>query len=113
MAMEHSNINKYIRVVLIVGMILSVSVMIVGLIMFAFSDGTWEVVPLSLTQIFEGILRGNPIAVIDLGILLLIATPLTRVLAALVIFAVNKEAKFVLAATLVLVVVGIAIIVGG
>jgi uncharacterized membrane protein len=113
MAMEYTNINWYIRTVLLVGMFLSVTVMIIGLIMFAFSEGTWEAIPLSLTQIFEGILHGNPIAVIDLGILLLIATPLTRVMAALVIFTINKETRFILVAVMVLVVVGIAIVVGG
>ena len=111
--MECTNINWYIRIVLLLGMFLSVTVMIIGLIMFAFSEGTWEAVPLSLTQILEGILQGNPIAVIDLGILLLIATPLTRVVAALVVFTINKETRFVLVAVIVLAVVGIAIAIGG
>jgi uncharacterized membrane protein len=111
--MECTNINWYIRIVLLVGMFLSVTVMIIGLILFAFSEGTWENIPLSLTQIFEGIVEGNPIAFIDLGILLLIATPLTRVLAALVVFTINRERRFVLVAVMVLAVVGIAIVVGG
>lgn len=111
--MECTNINWYIRIVLLLGMFLSVTVMMIGIIMFALSEGTWDAVPLSLTQILEGILQGNPIAVIDLGILLLIATPLTRVVAALVVFTINKETRFVLVAVIVLAVVGIAIAIGG
>ena len=111
--MECTSINRYIRIVLLVGMLLSVTVMVIGLLMLALSEGTWEAAPLSLPEILEGIMNGNPIAVIDLGIIMLIATPLTRVIAALVAFALNREFRFVLVALMVLAVVGIAIVVGG
>ena len=111
--MEDDNINRYIRLVLLGGMFVSVAVMILGLVMFALSDGSWEQVPLSIREIIEGMTQGNPIAVIDLGILLLRATPLTRVIAALVFFAHRGETKFVIVAVLVLGVVGLAMVLGG
>lgn len=113
MMLESRDVNRYIRLVLLVGMILSVGVMILGLIMLAVSDASWEAVPLSLGEIFRGLMEGNPIAMIDLGILLLIATPLTRVVAALIAFALNRETKFVGVAILILVVVGVAVVLGG
>lgn len=111
--MERTKINRYIRIVLMVGMLSSVVTMIIGLVMLGFSEGTWENVPLSLSGIVEGIAHGNPIAVIDLGILMLIATPLARVIAALIAFALGRETKFVMVALGVLTVVAIAVFVGG
>lgn len=111
--MEYTNINRYIRIVLLAGMLSSVVTMIIGLLMFAFSEGPWDNVPLSLSGIIEGIGQGNPIAVIDLGILMLIATPLTRVITALVVFAFGRETKFVMVALVVLAVVTIAVFAGG
>jgi len=110
---ECDNINRYIRTVLMVGMLLSVAMLIVGLIMYALTNGSWEPVPLSLGAIVSGIAQGNPIAVIDLGILLLIATPLTRVIATMVLFGLNREMRFVGVALVVLAVVGLAILVVG
>jgi uncharacterized membrane protein len=110
--MECERINRYIRRVLLAGMVLSVSTLLIGLTMYALSPGTWDHVTLSLPEILSGIAEGNPIAVIDLGIILLIATPLTRVVAATVLFAVNRETRFIYVGLAVLAVVGLAILLG-
>jgi len=111
--MDGDVVRKILRIVLLAGMVLSVSVMITGLIMYSISDGEWEEKVLSPDEIIAGILDGNPIAVIDLGILLLIATPLTRVISTMIIFLYSGEVRFVIIALLVLVVIGIAVISGG
>ena len=111
--MVTERIDRYIRAVLLGGMILSVGVMVVGLLMFAVSGGDWEEVTLSLDGIIKGIAQGNPVAVIDLGILLLIATPLMRVIVALMAFAAERETRFVIVALIVLGVVGLALLAGG
>lgn len=110
--MEKSQLNKAVRFVLIAGMVLSVSVMAVGLVWYAVSPGAYQDVILSPTDIPGEILRGNPIAVLDLGILFLIATPLTRVLTALALYLVNKEMRMAGVSVIILVVIGIAVILG-
>ncbi len=108
----HTRIDRWVRAVLIWGMVLSVSVMLIGLFLYALSPtGNYEV-DLSLGDIAAGIMNGNPIAVIDLGIVLLIATPLTRVVTALTVFLVDGEMRFVLVSLLVLGVITFAILVG-
>jgi uncharacterized membrane protein len=82
------------------------------LVLFALSPSGHEEVDLSLKEMVKGAFRGDPIAIIDLGIVLLIATPLTRVVTALVVFAVEREWRFVLVALLVLSLLSLAIIVG-
>ncbi|MGE5379366.1 MAG: DUF1634 domain-containing protein [Candidatus Saccharibacteria bacterium] len=49
-------------------------------------------------------------AVIDLGIVMLIATPLTRVLTALAVFIVDREARFIVVSLIVLAVIAVAIL---
>ena len=111
--MVSCRLNDTLRLVLLSGMILSLSVMILGLLMLGLSRADWEETTLSLPQIVDGLGKGNPVAVLDLGILLLIATPLTRVIAAMVIFLMEKEGRFAAVALAVLVVVAMAILVGG
>jgi len=111
--METDRLNEILRLVLLVGMLLSVGVLILGLLMFSLCGAGWEETTLSLGEIAEGLMEGNPVAVIDLGILLLIATPLTRVIASLVVFLMEGERKFVAVALAVLTVVSMAVLVGG
>jgi uncharacterized membrane protein len=107
---DHRRIDRWIRAVLVWGMVLSVSVMLLGLLLYSISPAGHEEVDLSLQDIAAGIVAGNPIAVIDLGIVLLIATPLTRVLTALTVFLVDREWRFVLVALLVLGVIAFAVL---
>jgi uncharacterized membrane protein len=110
--MEKWQLNKYVRLVLIAGMILSVSVISIGLAMYAISPGSDPEISLSPSDIVNGIIKGNPIAVIDLGILFLIATPLMRVITALVFYVLDKETKMVGVSVLILIVIGIAVVLG-
>ena len=94
---------------LVWGMALSMAVLVLGLFLYALSPTGHAEVDLSIPQIIDGIMNADPIAVIDLGILLLIATPLTRVVTALAVFIVDRDLRFVLVALLVLAVIAIAI----
>jgi len=85
--------NRTMYLVLVTGMVLSFSIMTIGLVMYALTptEGT----TLSLDKIVDGIVHGNPIAVIDLGIVILIATPLVRVMAAGLTFGMERDYRFV------------------
>ncbi|MDW5563909.1 MAG: DUF1634 domain-containing protein [Methanomassiliicoccus sp.] len=109
---EHSRTEKWVQLVLRWGMVLSLSVLLLGLALFVLSPPGQSEVDLSPGEIVAGIVDGNAVAVIDLGIVLLIATPLTRVLTTLVIFIVDREYRFVFASLLVLGVISAAILLG-
>lgn len=108
----HTRIDRWIRFVLVAGMAVSVATLVIGLALFALSPVAHEEVDMSLGDIASGILRGDPIAVIDLGIIFLIATPLTRVLAALVVFAADREPRYILVSLAVLALIAVAVLTG-
>lgn len=105
--MTSERLNRTMYLVLITGTILSFGTLVVGLIMYAISptDGT----TLPLDKILDGIVRGNPIAIIDLGIILLIATPLVRIIAAGISFGLDKDYRFVGIAIFVLAMIILAV----
>ncbi len=89
------------------GVLLSAVVLVVGLIMMAlqpdkFAPQRLELFPHTFHQVWIGLLALRPQAVITLGLLLLIATPVMRVAVSIVAFAVEGDRRFVVITTLVL-----------
>lgn len=109
---QRSRLERLIGTVLRYGMAVSLTVLVIGLVLFALSPSGHEEVDLSLEEILRGSIEGNPIAVIDLGIVLLIATPLTRVVTAMMVFAVDRDWRFALVALAVLALLTLAVAVG-
>ena len=91
--MASERMNRTMYLVLVTGMVLSFSIMIVGLVLYAITPTEGTTLPLD--KVLDGILKGNPIAVIDLGIVILIATPLVRVIAACLTFGAERDYRFV------------------
>jgi uncharacterized membrane protein len=91
--MSSERMNRTVYLVLVTGMILSFSIMIIGLVMYAITPTEGTTLPLD--KIVEGIVHGNPIAIIDLGIVILIATPFVRVMAAGLTFGQERDYRFV------------------
>lgn len=95
-----------------VGVLLSSLVMVIGgaLYMRAHHGETpnyrvFSSEPLRLRHfggVLEGIKTGDPAAIIQLAVLLLIATPVARVLFALIAFLIERDRLFVLISTIVL-----------
>ncbi|MDD1743021.1 MAG: DUF1634 domain-containing protein [Methanomassiliicoccales archaeon] len=90
----------------------SVILLIAGLAWFALAPSGTQVA-LGPVQAIDAMLRGDPVGLISLGILFLIATPLLRIITALAVFAQTREWKFVLVSTLVLLIIAVAIFVKG
>lgn len=93
-------------------MIVSLTVLLLGLALYVLEPSGHEEVDLSLGKIIEGIMEGDPIAIIDLGIVLLIATPLSRVVTATAVFLVDRESRYALLSLLVLGMLILAILTG-
>jgi uncharacterized membrane protein len=105
--MANERLNRTMYLVLITGMMLSFGTLVIGLIMYAASPTDGATLPLD--RILDGIVRGDPIAVIDLGIALLIATPLIRIIAAGIAFGLEKDYRFVGIAVFVLAMIILAV----
>ena len=109
---SHTRADHWVSLVLRAGMVLSMSVLLLGLVLFILSPGGNPEADMGLEEMINGIANGDPVAVIDLGIILLILTPLTRVLTTLVIFVIDRQPRFILASLLVLGIIFTAIIIG-
>ena len=106
----HRRIDRWITFVLRAGMILSVCIMVLGLaiyILFPAQSST----AVSIQQLPTEILEGNGQAILLVGILVLIATPLARVLTALAVFIIDRDLKFIAICALVLFVLLLAVLV--
>lgn len=102
--------NHRISLVLTAGMSISIIVIVLGLGMLFLVPGDYEEITMSFGEIADGILEGNPIALINLGIILLIATPLVRVISLTISFLIKKEMKFVAVCAVVLLLISVTII---
>ena len=98
---------KLIGWVLQGGVILSASIILIGLLMLPLRPGGLSVnrllsFPHTLGQVWAGLLVLRPQAIIALGLLLLIATPILRVAVSIVAFAFERDLRFVVITSLVL-----------
>jgi len=89
------------------GVILSAVIILIGLVMMSlepdkFAPQKLQFFPQTFGQVWTGLLALRPQAVITLGLLLLIATPVVRVAVSIVAFAVERDRRFVVITLLVL-----------
>jgi len=102
---DDSAIDRRLGVLLRTGVLIAAVVVFVGGVLFLLQSGRQVVdyrvfhgVPerlTSLTQIVAGALHGDAQAVIQLGLLLLIATPVARVVFSVFAFAVERDFLYV------------------
>jgi uncharacterized membrane protein len=105
------NLCHVVQPILLWGMVLSLLLMFTGLLMgLAMGVEDTNVVP--LMDIPSGMLDLDPPAFLTAGLVLLIATPLARVLGALCVFLKEKDHKFVLISLTVLLMVVAAVMLG-
>lgn len=88
---------------LLVGLLMSIAVMALGLLVTAVQHGQNASRVLPLNQVLPQVAHGNGPALLDLGILLLFATPLIGVVVALTSFVRRRDAAFVAVSGLLLV----------
>jgi uncharacterized membrane protein len=101
--------NIVLFYVLRTGILLSLGTMLLGLILFFISgDSSSSIAP---ERLLDELAAVNPVAVIELGILFLIATPLVRVIATLVMFSYERDMRFVAISLLVLSVIVVSILI--
>lgn len=102
----HLIISKVLRI----GVVLSSAVIVVGTALLVASEGFSSAAPylaynpgqvphgdfpVSFSALVQGILSLSPFAVIELGVLLLLATPVSRVLFSVFLFAAERDRMYV------------------
>ena len=116
---RHASMQIILSRTLLYGVILSTAIIVLGLILMAVTGATGYpcdnagdtlscllnynpatiphgVYPNTLTSLGAGLARLAPFSVIQLGVIVLLATPVFRVFASLVLFAIEKDRAFVL-----------------
>lgn len=81
--------------ILLIGVLASVGIMLFGLVIYT-ATGSTDTKAVQLGDILPGILRGSPVALISLGIIVLIATPFLRVVTVIFTMAEKRDTLFVI-----------------
>lgn len=100
-------IELWISLVLRIGVLLSAAIILIGLSLFLLQGQSAALTaarPTSWQALLERAGSGHPLAIIQVGLLVLILTPIARVGMTVILFAVQREWHFVLITTLVLVI---------
>jgi uncharacterized membrane protein len=105
------------------GVLLAATVVLVGGVMYLFAHAgapanyrVFAATPVALrhpTALLQGIARGDASAIIELGILLLVATPICRVIFAVIAFALERDRLYVAISLTVLAVLLLGMLRGG
>ncbi len=89
---------------------MSICIMVLGLAVYALFPAQSST-PVSIQQLPAELLKGNGQAILLVGILVLIATPLARVITALAVFIIDRDIKFIAICVLVILVLLVAVLV--
>ena len=107
---DPSSMNKILGIVLRTGVILSGAIIAIGTAQFLANHSLGDTssylaynpgliphgnFPVSLANIVSGLTSLDPLSIIELGFLVLLATPIVRVALSLVLFAAEKDRRFV------------------
>ena len=107
---SQERMNQVIHKVLLAGVVVSMTLIGVGLFLTATtSDAEQEWI--GLGSLWDALVALEPVALVELGLLVLIATPLLRILAALVLFTTERDYRFILIALFVLGMVSLAVVI--
>lgn len=100
------------------GVLLSAFFILLGVVLLPLRPGGLSperllAFPQTLGQVWDGLLILHPQAIVTLGLLVLIATPVVRVMASIVAFAVERDRRFVVITAIVLLILLGSLFLGG
>lgn len=105
-------LNAMVHRMLLIGLGFSTAVLLAGMALSVAAHRHMPSKVAELGELYGGLKAGEPSSVLSLGILLLIATPVLRVLGSLVEFVLKKDWRFALITAAVLLILGISLIFG-
>lgn len=111
---EMQHVELVIGRVLQVGVYISALVILLGIGLWLFKNGSGYsgALPTRITPIFHGVLAFKPYAVLMFGIFLLILTPVLRVIVSIYAFAKEGDRLYAVITTIVLVILIIGMAIG-
>jgi uncharacterized membrane protein len=120
---QHVQLSRRVEIiisqVLRGGVLLSAAIISIGVVLFYihyFSVAghvlDTAAFPHSLVSVAQGLMRGDPLAIIVLGLLVLLATPVARVAVSIVAFGFERDWRYVVISTVVLLVLIISFLLG-
>jgi len=98
---------------LILGIAVSTAALLAGLGLSAYSHHPLPSKVLEFRRILAGLRTGSPAAIVSLGILLLIATPVLALFGCLIQYLKNRDWRYAAATTAVLLVLAVSVLLGG
>ncbi len=108
--MTDSGLYRVMARLLSVGVALSIVLMGLGFLLLAarheLGRGAW----LPLARVVPRALAGDPAGILDLGVLALFATPTLRVVAAIGLFAAERQPRYVAISTVVLLLLALSVV---
>ncbi len=107
-----SQLYERIGLVLTVGIISSIGIMVFGFVVMIVKGGASNGHPESLAQIFMGVLNLDPSSIIWFGTLILILTPITRIVTATILFIRERDTRYFIITLTVLILIMISFLVG-
>lgn len=107
--LKDEQLYRWVRNVMIAGMLSSLALMIVGMVMFVVANGNDLRVAVPLPEIIQRVLAFDPLGIIALGIVILALTPMLSVLVSFVSFLFERDFVYAGASFVVLLVLGLSI----
>ena len=105
------SVSKLVEIALLTGVTLSFLVLVWGSILYVLHPHA-AAAPRSASGILHGVFHLNPTATVNLGLFILLITPVLRVIVAMIAFALEKDGRFVLVSLVVLIVLALSAVVG-
>ncbi|MGZ3713851.1 MAG: DUF1634 domain-containing protein [Ktedonobacterales bacterium] len=99
------------------GVLLSAGLIAIGVITF-YASGAWRsptagsTYPHTFASVWQGVLHGEPLAIISLGLLVLLATPVLRVIVSIVAFLLEGDWLYAAITTVVLLILVVSFFLG-
>lgn len=106
------DLNRMVHWMLIVGLMLSTAFLVTGLGLSAFYRMPVPERPSSPARVLAGVVEGSPASLLEIGILLLIATPVLRVVGSLALFVGTRNWRYAGATLLVLLILAAGLALG-
>jgi uncharacterized membrane protein len=110
--MSPDRLNRISRLILLAGIVIAISCMVSGLTWLIISGKPFATSVINPLDIPGAIIGGDPNALIDLGIVALIATPFVRVLAVFAMALSDRDRQFTLISATVVGLILLAVLIG-
>ncbi len=111
-AHEMDPIERLIRVVLLVGIAISVALMAAGIVLAAVHGGAFPTAVVPVSELTRAMVDLDAAAYLSLGLIVLVATPFVRVAGSIVAFALEHDRRYVLITSVVFVVMCLSVLLG-